>query len=48
METNHEEFSDVDDVLLDDDVEELRKKLLEFSEGGEIKQTKAFLNNKKR
>ena len=37
----------MDDVLLDD-VEELQKRLIPLSEEGEIKQTKAFLNNKKR
>ena len=40
--TNHEEFSDADDVLFEDDVEELQKKLIELSESGEIKQTKNF------
>ena len=39
---------DEEDVLLDDDVEALRKRLLELSEAGEIKTTKAFLNNKKK
>ena len=34
--------------MLDDDVEKLRKKLLELSEQGEIKRTKAFLTNKKK
>ena len=47
METNKEEFSDVEDVLFESDVEELRKKLSELSEAGEIKQTKTFLNNKR-
>ena len=36
------------EVLLDGDVEAFRKKLLELSEQGEIKQTKAFLANKKK
>ena len=39
---------DEDEVLLDDDVEALRKRLLELSDAGEIKTTKAFLNNKKK
>ena len=39
---------DEDEALLDDDVEALRKRLLELSEQGEIKTTKAFLNNKKK
>ena len=42
------EHIDEEEVLLDDDVEALRKKLLELSEQGEIKQTKAFLANKKK
>ena len=42
------EHIDEEIVLLDDDVEALRKKLLELSEQGEIKQTKAFLTNKKK
>ena len=37
-----------EEVLLDDDVEAMRKKLLEHSEQGEIKSTKAFLTNKKK
>ena len=47
MTETHEEFSDMHDVLLEDDVEALRKELLDLSENGEMKQTKAFLNNKK-
>ena len=39
---------DEEEALLDDDVEALRKRLLELSEQGEIKTTKAFLNNKKK
>ena len=39
---------DEEDVLLDDYVETLRKKLLDLSEQGEIKTTKAFLMNKKK
>ena len=39
---------DEEDVLLDEDVEALRKRLLDLSEAGEIKTTKAFLNNKKK
>ena len=39
---------DEEDVLLDDDVEALRKRLLELAEQGEIKTTKAFLANKKK
>ena len=39
---------DEEEVLLDDDVEALRKKLLNLFEQGEIKTTKAFLNNKKK
>ena len=39
---------DEDEVLLDEDVEALRKRLLDLSEAGEIKTTKAFLNNKKK
>ena len=45
---NENETFDEDEVLFEDDVEELRKKLLELSEAGEIKQKKTFLNNKKR
>ena len=45
QENNH---IDEEEVLLDDDVEALRKKLLELSDQGEIKTTKAFLNNKKK
>ena len=44
---NENETFDEDEVLSEDDVEELRKKLIELSEAGEIKQTKTFLNNKK-
>ena len=44
---NSETF-DEDEVLFEDDVEELQKKLLELSDAGEIKQTKTFLNKKKR
>ena len=40
-------YFDEDEVLFEDDVA-LRKKLLGLSEVGEIKQTKTFLNNKKR
>ena len=36
-----------EEVLLDDDVEALRKKLLELSQQGEIK-SKAFLTNKEK
>ena len=39
---------DEEEALLDDDVEALRKRLLELSDAGEIKTTKAFLNNKKK
>ena len=39
---------DEEEVLLDDDVEALRKRLLELLEQGEIKSTKAFLSNKKK
>ena len=48
MTVKPEEHIDEEDVLLDDDVEALRKKLLELSKQGEIKTTKAFLNNKKK
>ena len=48
MTVNQENNIDEDEVLLDDDVEALRKRLLELSEQGEIKTTKAFLNNKKK
>ena len=47
MEKKQEKFSDVEDVMFENDVEELLE-LLELSEAGEIKQTKTFLNNKKR
>ena len=39
---------DEDEVMFEDDVEELRKKLMLLSEQGEIKHTKAFLSNKKK
>ena len=39
---------DEEEVLLDDDVEALRKRLLDLAKAGEIKNTKAFLNNKKK
>ena len=39
---------DEEDVLLDDDVEALRKRLSDLSEQGEIKTTKTFLSNKKK
>ena len=39
---------DEEEVLLDDDVEALRKRLLDLAEAGEIKNTKAFLSNKKK
>ena len=39
---------DEEEVLLDDDVEALRKRLLDLAEAGEIKNTKAFLTNKKK
>ena len=45
---NENNTFDEDEVLFEDDVEELRKKLLVLSEAGEMKQTKTFLNNKKR
>ena len=45
---NENETFDENEVLFEDDVEQLRKRLLELSEAGETKQTKAFLNNKKR
>ena len=45
---NESETFDEGEVLFEDDVEELRKKLIELSEAGEIRQTKTFLNNKKR
>ena len=48
MTVKPEETFDEEEVLLDDDVEALRKKLLELSEQGEIKTTKAFLSNKKK
>ena len=48
MTVNQENNIDEEEALLDDDVEALRKRLLELSEQGEIKTTKAFLNNKKK
>ena len=45
---NENETFDEDEVLFEDDVEQLQKKLLELSMAGEIKHTKTFLNNKKR
>ena len=48
METKNEEFSEAEDVMFEDDVEQLPKRLLKLSEAGEIKLTKTFLNNKKR
>ena len=48
MTVNPDEHIDEEEVLLDDDVEALRKKLLELVEQGEIKQIKAFLMNKKK
>ena len=48
MTVNPENVIDEDEALLDDDVEALRKRLLDLSEAGEIKTTKAFLNNKKK
>ena len=38
---SNETFDD-DEVLFEDDVEELQKKILEYFEAGEIKQTKTF------
>ena len=48
MAINPENNIDEEEALLDDDVEALRKRLLDLSEAGEIKTTKAFLNNKKK
>ena len=47
MTVNPENNLDEDEVMFEDDVEELRKKLLLLSEQGEIKHTKAFLTHKK-
>ena len=44
---NNEDTFDEDEVLLEDDVEALRKKLSELSENREIKQTKAFFKQQK-
>ena len=48
MTVNNEAHLDEEEVLLDDDVEALQKRLLDLSEQGEIKTTKAFLSNKKK
>ena len=48
MTINPENNLDEEEVLLDDDVEALRKRLLDLSEQGEKKPTKAFLSNKKK
>ena len=48
MTVNPENNIDEEEVLFDDDVEAMRKRLLDLSEQGEIKTTKAFLSNKKK